>query len=292
MGINAAVTSFSASESAQLTAMFSPTASGKMNFCTVQALLLKNLPGGSNLQYGSNDCIKEGCKEIGTHTPGDDATKHVTEEDVGILKASREGDAVKDCSVLAMPPPSPPPIEIGTETVVYKFTATGAVSDFADTTALQEKFADAANVDKTMVSIKVTAASVIIEVTITVPKDKLAATVKARLTSNLTSKTKDEQSKNSWRHCRDGGWYCRQGLRPCRQETRLRLWAFRGRDCWRRHWRGCRWHRPPRDRWSDPSLSDVQGGQARVHLPREGARCEKGCVPRLGSSSSASPLAE
>merc|ERR1712086_913457 len=90
--INAAVTSFSAS--------------GKMNFCTVQALLLKNLPGGSNLQYGSNDCIKEGCKEIGTHTPGDDATKHVTEEDVGILKASREGDAVKDCSVLAMPAPS------------------------------------------------------------------------------------------------------------------------------------------------------------------------------------------
>merc|ERR1740117_1361314 len=46
-----------------------------------------------------------------------------------------------------------------------------------------------------MVSIKVTAASVIIEVTITVPKDKLAATVKARLTSNLTSKTKEEQSK-------------------------------------------------------------------------------------------------
>merc|ERR1712166_303830 len=33
-----------------------------------------------------------------------------------------------------------------------------------------------------------------------------------------------------------------------------------------------RWRRSPRARWADPSLAAVQGGQASVHLPREGAR--------------------
>merc|ERR1719157_459007 len=94
-----------------------------------------------------------------------------------------------------MPPPPPPPvaIKIGTETIVTSFTAAGAVSDYADTTALQEKFATSAGVDKTMVSIKVTAASVIITVTITVPKDKVGATLQAALTTAI-GKTKAEQS--------------------------------------------------------------------------------------------------
>jgi hypothetical protein len=195
--IDAAVTSFSASDRAQLTAMFSPAASGKMNFCTVQALLLRNLPGGSNLQYGSNDCIKEGCKEIGTHLPEDDDAQHVTAEDIGVLKVSRQADGTaKDCSVLAMPPPASPPLiaEIGTETIVTTFTAAGTVSDYADTTALQEKFATAAGVDKKMVSITVIAASVIITVTITVPKDKVGATLQASIASAI-GQTKAEQSK-------------------------------------------------------------------------------------------------
>jgi hypothetical protein len=195
--IDAAVTSFSASDRAQLTAMFSPAASGKMNFCTVQALLLRNLPGGSNLQYGSNDCIKEGCKEIGTHLPEDDDAQHVTAEDIGVLKVSRQADGTaKDCSVLAMPPPASPPLiaEIGTETIVTTFTAAGTVSDYADTTALQEKFATAAGVDKKMVSITVIAASVIITVTITVPKDKVGARLQASIASAI-GQTKAEQSK-------------------------------------------------------------------------------------------------
>merc|ERR1711865_750934 len=111
--IDAAVGSFGASDRAQLAAMFAPAASGKMNFCTVQTLLLRNLPGASSLQYGSKDCIKDGCKNITTHTPEEDDVQHVTPKDVGVLKVSLQADGtVKDCSTmgtLAMPPPSPPP---------------------------------------------------------------------------------------------------------------------------------------------------------------------------------------
>jgi hypothetical protein len=114
--IDAAVgSSFAASDRAQLAAMFATDASGKLNFCTVQTLLLRNLPGSSNLQYGSKDCIKEGCKEIGigTHTPDDGDVQHVTAKDIGVLKASLQADGTeKDCSsagALAMPPPPPSP---------------------------------------------------------------------------------------------------------------------------------------------------------------------------------------
>merc|ERR1711865_246762 len=43
---------------------------------------------------------------------------------------------------------------------------------------------------------------------------------------------------------------------------------------------GGRWHRAPRCRWADPPLHLVQGGQARLHLPREVDRE----VPGLGLS--------
>ena len=112
--IDAAVGSFAASDRAQLAAMFATDASGKMNFCTVQTLLLRNLPGSSNLQYGSKDCIKEFCKEIGTHARYDDEVQHVTAKDVGVLNASLQADGTaKDCSsagALAMPPPSLAPL--------------------------------------------------------------------------------------------------------------------------------------------------------------------------------------
>ena len=124
--IDAAVGSFAASDRAQLAAMFATDASGKLNFCTVQTLLLRNLPGTSNLQYGSKDCIKEGCKEIGigTHAPDDGDVQHVTAKDIGVLTASLQADGTeKDCSsagALAMPPPSPsspPPVDGRTSSV-------------------------------------------------------------------------------------------------------------------------------------------------------------------------------
>ena len=142
--IDAAVVgdSFAASDRAQLTAMFAAAASGKMNFCTVQALLLRNLPGGSDLQYGSDDCIKDGCKNISALTSwddddDDDDAKHVTAMDVGVLKVSLQTDGrEKDCSAdgaLAWPPPPapppPPPPPPHVMAVVLTMTAVGSVSD-------------------------------------------------------------------------------------------------------------------------------------------------------------------
>merc|ERR1712194_323460 len=134
----------------------------------------------------------EGRNPLGEYVDATEAV-HLQERDIGVLKASQAADGAD--VVCTMPPPPPPPvaIKIGTETIVTTFTAAGAVSDYADTTALQEKFAKAAGVDKTMVSIKVTAASVIITVTITVPKDKVGATLQAALTTAI-GKTKAEQS--------------------------------------------------------------------------------------------------
>ena len=190
--IDAAVGSFAASDRAQLAAMFAPAASGKMNFCTVQTLLLRNLPGASSLQYGSKDCIKDGCKNITTHTPEEDDVQHVTPKDVGVLKVSLQADGtVKDCSTmgtLAMPPPSPPPALKKTSsgaTVVLKLTASGSVSDYSDTKDLQEKIATAAGVASSLVTISVAAASVIITATINVPAATTAASVQTLLSSKL-----------------------------------------------------------------------------------------------------------
>ena len=66
-------------------------------------------------------------------------------------------------------------------------TASGSVSDYTDSdkSSLQQKVATAAGVDKSLVTIKVTAASVRITATIAVPTSKTADQVKTSLSSSL-----------------------------------------------------------------------------------------------------------
>ena len=66
-------------------------------------------------------------------------------------------------------------------------TASGSVSDFSDNdkSRLQQKVADAAGVDKSLVTIRVTAASVRITATIAVPASKTADQVQTSLSSTL-----------------------------------------------------------------------------------------------------------
>ena len=80
------------------------------------------------------------------------------------------------------PPPSPPP---STETVVLTMTASGSISDYSDTSSLQQKVATAAGVDTSLVAISVAPGSVIITATIAVPASTSAATVQASLASTL-----------------------------------------------------------------------------------------------------------
>ena len=63
--------------------------------------------------------------------------------------------------------------------------ASGSVSDYSDTSALQTAIADNAGVDPSLVSISVTAASVIITATIKVPASSTADALQATLTSRL-----------------------------------------------------------------------------------------------------------
>ena len=90
------------------------------------------------------------------------------------------------------PPPSPTPLPPppqrsppSTETVVLTLTASGSVSDYSDTERLQQSVANAAGVDKSLVTINVAAASVIITATIAVPASTTAATLQATLASTL-----------------------------------------------------------------------------------------------------------
>jgi len=229
--IHTNVPGFKAADKARLTALFTDAPSGDFNYCEIKTILHRNLPDGSMLQYGQQDhqtiggtrddnnrplahasglptaTVKhvpadedqarnsEGRNPLGEYVDATEAV-HLQERDIGVLKASQAADGAD--VVCTMPPPPPPPvaIKIGTETIVTTFTAAGAVSDYADTTALQEKFAKAAGVDKTMVSIKVTAASVIITVTITVPKDKVGATLQAALTTAI-GETKADLAEQS-----------------------------------------------------------------------------------------------
>jgi hypothetical protein len=66
-------------------------------------------------------------------------------------------------------------------------TASGSVSDFADTSNLQTRIAQLAGVDASFVALRVEAASVLIIATITVPATTTASTVQAALSSSLST---------------------------------------------------------------------------------------------------------
>ena len=97
------------------------------------------------------------------------------------------------------PPPSPPPTPSpppSTEKVVLTLTASGSVSDYSDNdkSSLQQKVAKAAGVDKSLVTISVAAASVLITATIAVPASKTADQVQTSLSSTLGT-TKDASTE-------------------------------------------------------------------------------------------------
>ena len=64
-------------------------------------------------------------------------------------------------------------------------TAAGSVSDYKDISSLQQNVAIAAGVDASLVTIEVSAASVIITATIAVPASTTATAVQASLSSTL-----------------------------------------------------------------------------------------------------------
>ena len=66
-------------------------------------------------------------------------------------------------------------------------TASGSVSDYADTSNLRTRIAQLAGVDTSFVALRVEAASVLIIATITVPATFTASTVQAALSSSLTT---------------------------------------------------------------------------------------------------------
>jgi len=73
------------------------------------------------------------------------------------------------------------------ETVVLTLTASGSVSDYTenDKSSLQQKVANAAGVDKSLVTIRVAAASVRITATIAVPASTTADVLRTSLSSSL-----------------------------------------------------------------------------------------------------------
>ena len=66
-------------------------------------------------------------------------------------------------------------------------TASGSVSDYSDTSSLQQRVAAAAGIDKSLVTISVAAASVIITASIAVPASTTATAVQTSLSSNLAT---------------------------------------------------------------------------------------------------------
>ena len=86
-----------------------------------------------------------------------------------------------DASCYVVLPPPPP------SSAVLTLTASGSVSDFteSDRSSLQQKVANVAGVDKSLVKINVTASSVLITATIAVPASMTADQVKTSLSSSL-----------------------------------------------------------------------------------------------------------
>ena len=66
-------------------------------------------------------------------------------------------------------------------------TASGSISDYSDTSSLQQSVATAAGIDKSLVTISVAAASVIITASIAVPASTTATAVQTSLSSNLAT---------------------------------------------------------------------------------------------------------
>ena len=66
-------------------------------------------------------------------------------------------------------------------------TASGSIGDYSDTSSLQQRVAAAAGIDKSLVTINVAAASVIITASIAVPASTTATAVQTSLSSNLAT---------------------------------------------------------------------------------------------------------
>ena len=200
----------------RLSNLFAQTSLADNHYCMASVLLTRNLPASSSNHYGSADTVtdrsadsldmtfgviakgKEAVEKVATglemevHTPGaksDDLNQgrtYLSAADLGVLTASRSADGV--ASACIMPPPSPPPAAAPpphVSTVVLTLTASGTISDYSDTSSLQQKIATAAGVDKSFVTISVAAASVIITAIIAVPAATTAAAVQASLYSAL-----------------------------------------------------------------------------------------------------------
>ena len=186
------------------------------HYCTASVLLTRNLPASSSNHYGSADTVtdrsagsldmafgviakgKEAIEKVATglemevHTPvstSDDLNQgrtYLSAADVGVLAASRDAEGVATACI--MPPPAPPPPAAApphVSTVVLTLTASGTISDYSDTSSLQQSIATSAGVDKSQVMVSVAAASVIITATITVPASTTAAAVQTSLSSSL-----------------------------------------------------------------------------------------------------------
>ena len=101
----------------------------------------------------------------------------------GAARPARQARAAFEASGVAWP--SRGACAPSTETVVFTLAASGSVSDYSDTSSLRQAVATAAGVDKSLVTIEVTAASVIITATIAVPASTTAAVVQTSLASTL-----------------------------------------------------------------------------------------------------------